>query len=275
MKKLFFILNAFVTIMLIVSCSNKKEIKENEFPLKNRIHKFDSVNRPMDSTSFYFPLEWFDYSRFGLAQLEKEIKEKTLDTNHSIEEHINVLKRLDTTIVKEASQTLYRFQEPILSAKYLGDDTYRVFIIQSGPGPISIRMTLKDDKVKTIVKFGAFEERLGVTPNLLKTNIVQQSNSVWDTLNILARSVNYLKGCERIQDDFGIDGFSWLIEKNTSDGYNAVRRHDISKSSQKISLIMLYMLKCAGIEHMLGEGTNFKPAELFNKIIKEEGITFK
>lgn len=244
----------------------------NDFPLEKAVKKFDKYGRSMDSNQVYLPLNLFKYSKFSLEELEKKKNVKKI-SNKEYKNQIDGLTRLDRDIVRKVSRTLYRYKEPILSAKYWGYESYRVLIELSGPAPISLRFILKDNKPEIIIKKGVYEDRF-YPPFLSSTESKIISVSEWDTLNTLANKVNYLSGIESITNDFSLDGFSWTLEISKSDGYRVVRRDNINDESRKISLIMLYMLKCAGIEHMFGEGTNFKPAELFNKIVKEEGITF-
>lgn len=257
---------------LFLGCNRSKEINNTDYPMHGKILRYDSYGRSMDSTDLYFPAEFFKYSMFFIEEVEKQKMEKEI----SLDEYtnrINDLYKLDREIVARDSKILYRFKEPILSSRYMGYDTYRVLIALSGPAPFTIRMIHKEKNIELIVKDGSVEYPYDI-PNLrLEQNIYCQE-SVWDTLGVLAKKVKYLKDSEKIKNDIYPDGFSWLLEINNRDGYQVIRRHDVDESSREASLIMIYMLKCAGIEHMFGEGTDFKPAELFNKIVKEEEIIF-
>lgn len=162
MKKI--LLSGFISVLIFCSCNKKKNDihVSGYFPL-NKIVNLDSLNRPMDSTSLYFPSYEFETLK---------------DTSDRV-------KFFDLMIAKATSFYLYDLEEPILSSKYLGKRMYRLLYFDQSD-PKSIRLIKEDDRVDVVIKYGVLLNQYG--PAKLDKEVNFSINSgYWDTLSTLAK----------------------------------------------------------------------------------------
>jgi hypothetical protein len=146
---------------MLIGCSDiNEEIKIKNFPMRH-ITSFDSLDRPTDSTMFYFPVAmrsfWHDSSG---------------------------RQNTDTISTKYDSKVLYDMKEPILSSKYLGKEMFRYCDVS---WPRIIRLINEGDSVKVIVKIG---RPLGIYYGAIvaDTKMFKIDKKYWDTLTTLSNN---------------------------------------------------------------------------------------
>lgn len=178
--------------IIVISCSEKDDKKNinGNYPFQINL---DSINRPTDTTSLYFP---YDAFQKPTAKADR--------------------KYLDSMQTKIYSHYLYKIEEPILSAKFLGKRMYRFF---SGDRDVkSIRLTRNEDSVEVVIKY--LKINFDFSPNTSKPVIpitFRINLASWDSLTNLAKKTSLWKSKKIEYDDYDIN---FIIEGHSEYGYS-------------------------------------------------------
>jgi hypothetical protein len=228
-----------ISILVLLGCNQHKNTRPDVFPCSSVILQFDG--QPRDSSSLYVPAYVFE------TPYDSTIDSAMFHRGAQLQKEKNI----------KFSQLLFSFGEPLLSSKYLGQECYRLSMLQSGPPPVVIRILLSEDSVKVITKVGT-DVLLGMTPKLLKENQKKYSKSVWIQL------LNLLKGTDfwRLQPsgEYVIDGWQWILEGQRENGYKVVRRSVANDDRNKeFALVCLFILELGNIHEVNGIDIDKRP----------------
>lgn len=141
----------------VIGCKKNEYLDQNTtgFPFKTT-NKLDSLNRPLELDAFYFPQVTFKY--------------------YSSE----IYPKMDSIVTSVLSKTLYNLNEPILSTKYLGYETYRIVLWNELPIK-TIRIIKEHDSVLFVIKYAKNYDLFN--PGIIDRVIHKKfSVKIWDTL---------------------------------------------------------------------------------------------
>ena len=238
-----------LSLSFILCCcgDNQKDppVNKSLYPYTKLNIGLDSLGRPTDNNSIYIPINIINDSKQLLAKLNEEIKKgKSSDTEY--EKWKEWWLHYDTNYAKGVSNQLFWLEEPILSDKYSGDDTYRLFTMPSFSNYNIIRITHFRDSIEIWYKEIGKPIIINKKRGNYKYNIVTQKRIIlspqyWDTITTLVGKSMFWTFQEPTIHDEVLDGTEYLFEGHIKEGYKAIRRSNLYIDS-KFNLFN-YLLK--------------------------------
>jgi len=233
MKNLLFII-AIIFSFTLIKCN--KDNKLYDFKNDSRISKDDG--EPIDSNTFYFPLDVFiDSCKFDNWKVES-----------------------DTFSVSRFSKVLFNMNEPVLYNKYLNKEIYQLTLLRSFDSDIVIRLEKSNDSIfffeKTYFQFESCitdSEKVEDGVNIVYLHDVTDSVHVnksskllsielWDKFEKIVNENNFQLMPTTVAMDFGPDGKVWILEKHTKKGYYVVKRTSYGKGLKNLIKICDFLI---------------------------------
>jgi len=191
----YFYLNLLL-VFAICSCS--------ESPKVNSPHKYidfsievDSLNRPLDSTQGYFPLEIFR------------------DTS--------IFVGYDTFTVNWYSKHLKAMKEPLLFNKSLSKEVYRFTWLRTFHNPVVIRVEKSGRYVQ--IQWKVCSGSGGYEPGeIIQDGTKKISFKSWKRMQELIKIANYWDLSTMDKSVIGFDGSHWILEGVKDEEYQVVDR---------------------------------------------------
>ncbi len=234
--KIYFIL---LPAIILSSCNEKvkeSSIKKSLFPYSNINMKLDSIGRPKNNNVLYIPTNIINVSQQLLSNLNKEIKEgKSSDTDYV--KWKDWWLKCDTSFAWDISNQLFWLEEPILSNKYSGYDTYRLFTRPSFSNSSIIRVTFIKDSLEIVYKEIGKPLKINKEKGIYKYVIENRKRIILpsaylDTISTLVGKSMFWTFQQPTIDDGVLDGTEYIFEGHINEGYKAIRRSNIYVDSQ-------------------------------------------
>lgn len=200
---------------------SRTESHKNQYSSKTI--QLDSLNRPLRNV-FYFPIE-IAYETVFLINPPFKPQE--------------IKMHFDTSIVKLVSEFLFQVGEPILSAKYLGFDSYRLIVRESPGLELSIRITKYSEKV--VINYISAEHEFypNATTKISKKEY-ELPIAYWDTLSMKVDQYAFWTRRPSIDVDEEVSDWMWYFEGHRKSSYKIVKRSS-NPSDAKMCRYLIYI----------------------------------
>jgi len=230
MRHALYITTLFIFGLFLTSCKQTLPQAEDNYPKDTLISDFQG--KPNNSLTIYLP--YFI-----------KIKETIIHTS------------IDTMMNEYFSYSLYKFNEPVLSNYYLGQDMYRFLWLRSFHRPVIITLTKNNDSVKLITKeFDGrthyFESRHCLNcdtsnlddPKLMLNETTELTMKEWEEFESLLIQSNFWN-IVPFEKNIGNDGAEWAIEAHLKDKYWFVSRWS---PKDRFTDCGKYLIKLSGLK---------------------------
>ncbi len=197
--------------------------ESSNYPATGKTIQLDSLNRPIGD-ELYFPI--------GIGY----------ETGFRFDESINSavkVKFFDTSRIESVSAFMQQAEEPILSAKYLGHDSYRLLVLEPPVFKLSIRITKYDDKVG-IKYFSATLDPHTQTITSVSKKDYELSTSYWDTLSMFIDQFAFWTKQPSILADEESSDWVWYLEGHRKSSYKIMKRWS-NPSDYKVGRYLIYI----------------------------------
>ena len=233
-----------IILTILSSCNSRNEIDSNLFKYKNDSKISNKFGEPIDSNTFYIPINIFYDS------LQHDRWETYLDSFH----------------VKYFSQVLHKTAEPILTNNYLGKEIYRLTLLRSFDPDLVIRIEKSNDGI-ILVEKTHFQFKSSVEDSVYQDGDMpihcihvvidsirvtksskKLSTEIWNRFENVVRNNKFHLMPTKVKMDFGPDGDIWLLEKHSRFGYYFVKRSSFGKGVDSLRTICDSLIRIRDIK---------------------------